>query len=177
MQMYEIDAKPTKYAGVVFRSKLEANWAELFDAIGLAWEYEPVVIPGWMPDFRIAEKWYAEVKPVSDTRTIHESYTKAIRDFETLLLGDGPSWCFGLVVQRREVGVLAQPIFCDVQGRALVTSPEVNVEPMLWACAADWQAICNKSRSWQATGAVSERLASRCNTPIPERVVAWEDLE
>lgn len=31
----------TEYRGVVFRSKLEADWARHFDALGLKWEYEP----------------------------------------------------------------------------------------------------------------------------------------
>jgi hypothetical protein len=32
---------PTRYAGCHFRSRLEARWAVFFDALGVAWEYEP----------------------------------------------------------------------------------------------------------------------------------------
>src|SRR5690242_11919488 len=30
----------TRYAGIVFRSKLEADWARAFDALGVEWQYE-----------------------------------------------------------------------------------------------------------------------------------------
>lgn len=34
-------AIPTRYRGVLFRSKLEADWARAFDALGVVWRYEP----------------------------------------------------------------------------------------------------------------------------------------
>jgi len=36
-----VAAIETKYAGVVFRSRLEARWAHFFDALGVTWHYEP----------------------------------------------------------------------------------------------------------------------------------------
>lgn len=36
-----IGAIETRYAGCRFRSRLEARWAVFFDALGIAWEYEP----------------------------------------------------------------------------------------------------------------------------------------
>lgn len=50
---YNIKAHPTKYKGVQFRSRLEARWAAFFDLAGWKWEYEPLDIKGWSPDFRI----------------------------------------------------------------------------------------------------------------------------
>jgi hypothetical protein len=50
---YSIKAHPTKYNGVQFRSRLEARWACFFDQAGLQWEYEPIDIEGWTPDFRL----------------------------------------------------------------------------------------------------------------------------
>ena len=50
---YSIASHPTKYNGVEFRSRLEAKWACFFDLAGLKWEYEPVDIEGWTPDFRL----------------------------------------------------------------------------------------------------------------------------
>lgn len=50
---YNIKAHPTKYNGVRFRSRLEARWAAFFDLIGWKWEYEPIDINGWTPDFRV----------------------------------------------------------------------------------------------------------------------------
>lgn len=65
-----LDLKPleTVYAGVRFRSRLEARWAVAFDAAGWAWAYEPeaYALPSgnylpdfWLPDFDV----WAEVKP------------------------------------------------------------------------------------------------------------------
>jgi hypothetical protein len=50
---YTIKAHPTLYRGVRFRSRLEARWACFFDLIHWEWEYEPIDIKGWTPDFRV----------------------------------------------------------------------------------------------------------------------------
>lgn len=64
--------RPTIYNGIRMRSRLEAAWAEQFDAFGWAWEYEPFAVATtagqYLPDFRIAihqdaPPVYAEVKP------------------------------------------------------------------------------------------------------------------
>ena len=52
-QVGRIKAIPTRYAGVQFRSRLEARWAAFFDLVGWKWEYEPVDFDGWIPDFVI----------------------------------------------------------------------------------------------------------------------------
>lgn len=52
-----IDAIPTRYAGVQFRSLLEAKWACVFDLLKLQWDYEPMELggdppgTGFIPDF------------------------------------------------------------------------------------------------------------------------------
>lgn len=69
-----IPALPTRHAGVLFRSRLEARWAVFFDHLGIRWEYEPegFRLPsgeGYLPDFRLwgckdgGGEMYAEVKP------------------------------------------------------------------------------------------------------------------
>jgi len=50
---YTIKAHETWYADVLFRSRLEATWAAFFDLAGWPWEYEPLALPGWTPDFRL----------------------------------------------------------------------------------------------------------------------------
>lgn len=50
---YTIKAHKTFYNGVWFRSRLEARWAAFFDLIGWQWEYEPIDLVGWSPDFRL----------------------------------------------------------------------------------------------------------------------------
>ena len=58
-------AHPTKYAGVAFRSRLEARWAAFFDLVGWAWQYEPSDDAGWVPDFMLVESSIpVEVKPL-----------------------------------------------------------------------------------------------------------------
>lgn len=64
---------PTLYAGTRFRSRLEARWAAFFDLAGWRWEYEPIDLSGWIPDFLVTFKKgdgngtsraLVEVKPV-----------------------------------------------------------------------------------------------------------------
>lgn len=63
---YKIKAHPTTYAGVNFRSRLEARWAAFFNCMKWPWKYEPLDLESWTPDFRIECNGYihlAEVKP------------------------------------------------------------------------------------------------------------------
>lgn len=51
---------PTMYAGVQFRSTLEADWAATLDSLGIAWQYEPegVELPSgvlYRPDFYLPQ--------------------------------------------------------------------------------------------------------------------------
>ncbi len=63
-----IKAIPTRYAGVQFRSRLEARWAAYFDLIGAKWDYEPLDFDGWIPDFILPDliecPILLEVKPM-----------------------------------------------------------------------------------------------------------------
>lgn len=61
-----MNAIPTKYAGVRFRSRLEARWAAMFDLLGWRWDYEPFDLKGYIPDFALTPKTgpvIVEVKP------------------------------------------------------------------------------------------------------------------
>lgn len=63
-----IEALPSWYAGVTFRSKLEADWAATLDTLGITWQYEPetVRLPSgatYLPDFRLPDiRTWLEVK-------------------------------------------------------------------------------------------------------------------
>jgi hypothetical protein len=50
---YTIKAHPTMYQGTLFRSRLEAQYAAFFDLAEWSWEYEPIDLEGWVPDFRV----------------------------------------------------------------------------------------------------------------------------
>jgi hypothetical protein len=56
---------PTMYAGVRFRSRLEARWAAMFDLLEWGWDYEPLELDHYIPDFvlRFAKPLLVEVKP------------------------------------------------------------------------------------------------------------------
>jgi hypothetical protein len=66
---YTIQAHLTLYKDVMFRSRLEARWAAFFDLVNWKWEYEPIDLVGWTPDFHVivnnkhADGLYVEVKP------------------------------------------------------------------------------------------------------------------
>lgn len=64
---YTIQPIETKYRGTIFRSRLEAKWAVMFDNLGWQWSYEPVEFSGWFPDFAIhgENTVWVEVKPVN----------------------------------------------------------------------------------------------------------------
>jgi hypothetical protein len=61
-----MNAIPTRYAGVQFRSRLEAKWAAMFDLLGWLWEYEPLDLDGYIPDFvlQFDRPMIVEVKPL-----------------------------------------------------------------------------------------------------------------
>lgn len=73
-------AIPTVYKGVQMRSRLEARWAAFFDLMGYDWQYEPIDLDGWIPDFSVRIKrekkfpaddirpYLMEVKPLSDAK-------------------------------------------------------------------------------------------------------------
>jgi hypothetical protein len=59
---------PTQYRGVNFRSRLEARWAAFFDLLHWDWQYEPLDLAGWIPDFAvwgISDHILVEIKPVT----------------------------------------------------------------------------------------------------------------
>lgn len=59
-----VNAIPTMHNGVQFRSRLEARWAEFFDALMWRCAYEPFDLPGWIPDFALLGAGTKKVSPV-----------------------------------------------------------------------------------------------------------------
>lgn len=127
---YTIAAIPTVYAGVQFRSRLEARWAALFDLAGIKWDYEPFDMPGWAPDFLLktaAGQILVEVKPVDTSDgEAWDAFDKATpywSRYQLLLLGVGP-------IERRDLlGIIADPPedakhdWCEVMDALMVTDP------------------------------------------------------
>lgn len=73
---------PTEYAGVMFRSRLEAKWAAFFDLAKWSWTYEPFDLAGYIPDFIVEtsrKPLLVEVKPSAELREL-EPHAAKIRD-------------------------------------------------------------------------------------------------
>lgn len=141
---YTIKAIPTTYAGVNFRSRLEARWAAFFDLCGWAWDYEPFDLDGWAPDFRVRTEIgpvLAEVKPADIVGFIAQQekngcadpwpfseFDKAVRHngrYAVCLLGDEPLSTIGLY----PVGVIGKPpanAGFDYDGFIEALTPSVN---------------------------------------------------
>lgn len=66
MDSLTIPALPATYAGIKFRSRLEARWAYYFDLLGIPWKYEPdgyaLKSGNYLPDFKCFD-FFVEVKP------------------------------------------------------------------------------------------------------------------
>ena len=67
-----IAAKPTRYGGVLMRSRTEAHAAKALDELRIPWIYEPRTYSapgaeGYIPDFRLwpdaRHPWFLEIKP------------------------------------------------------------------------------------------------------------------
>lgn len=77
-------AIPTTYKNTQFRSRLEARWAAYFDLCGRVWEYEPIDLPGWIPDFLLRftnsagreRRYLVEVKPALSSEALYEFSAK-----------------------------------------------------------------------------------------------------
>jgi hypothetical protein len=64
----------TRYAHIEFRSRLEATWAKFFDLCGWPYEYEPIDLDGYIPDFILTFPYaplLVEVKPTFQSK-VHE---------------------------------------------------------------------------------------------------------
>ncbi len=68
----------TYYNGILFRSKLEAQWAKFFDTVGMKYVYEPEGYTfedgtNYLPDFYLPESdAYFEVKGVMTDKDMHK---------------------------------------------------------------------------------------------------------
>lgn len=101
-------AIPTLYRGIRYRSRLEARWAAFFDLMGWAHEYEPIDLPGWIPDFALRfspdRRVLVEVKPLdlwatgfpNDVISKIDSAVRSDGSAEILILGEKPNFDFAI---------------------------------------------------------------------------------
>ena len=95
-----IQAIPVKYNGVQFRSRQEAKWAAFFDLCGWTWDFEPMDLKGWIPDFILEGvdcDIFVEVKSYKKLEDFDEAILKIKRSGikeRILLLGEKPFGAF-----------------------------------------------------------------------------------
>lgn len=87
-------AKDTEYGGILYRSKLEARWAQFFDSTKIRHKYELIKIDlgidkytpdFWLPEFRL----WVEIKPFRQYRPHSKCYRLAIETRRPVLLIQG----------------------------------------------------------------------------------------
>ena len=90
--MTTIHAIPTTYAGINFRSRLEAKWACAFDLMCLPWVYEPIDLNGWIPDFAVGRgRTLVEIKPAM-RGDLSLFDTSKFGEQRVILLSADPMW-------------------------------------------------------------------------------------
>ncbi|HQT89125.1 MAG TPA: hypothetical protein PK677_11310 [Acidiphilium sp.] len=133
---YTIKARPTHYRGNLFRSRLEAKWAAFFDLVGFEWQYEPVDLGQWAPDFLIRTHdghIYVEVKPIS--RYERQSKMDTVPG-EHLLVGTGPwrSECLEHFDGAASIGWFHGEVACAIG----ITHPYGRIKWGLVSEEGDW---------------------------------------
>ncbi len=86
-----MNAIPTNYNGINFRSRLEAKWARFFDLLGWKWDYEPVDFDGYIPDFYLHGErgCFVEIKPamrVEELASLNERSYAAMQGTDKRML-------------------------------------------------------------------------------------------
>lgn len=84
-------AIPTTYSGTSFRSRLEADFAAHFDALGLAWDYEPEGFEldngmRYLPDF-----WLPQIRAWVEVKGEHEQRVDKFEAFAAQLWDEAPA--------------------------------------------------------------------------------------
>jgi hypothetical protein len=88
-----IRAIETRFAGCLFRSRLEARWAVFFQTLGVLWHYEPegfkLSTGDWyLPDFLVRLKGrslWVEIKPVGIPAPLFNQFMADIKQPGTIL--------------------------------------------------------------------------------------------
>lgn len=147
----------TRYAGHLFRSRLEARWAVFFDCLGLSWQYEleGYLLPDgtrYLPDFLLQtpqgnQRW-VEVKPshiANDPK--FEAFAKAlhpdgVRDDTT-----GAAMVSGSPLEWLQAG----NTFCPRCAMPLERSYADGVSEFL-CDPCDWETPCGGGHPSEPTG-------------------------
>jgi hypothetical protein len=143
----------TTYAGARFRSRLEARWAAFFDLLGWRWEYEPLDLDGYIPDFVLLlhEPVLVEVKPAWKCEELERLAAEKIEasgwEGEALIVG--ASWCTSdePYVGKAVLGANSQSPVCGAEAES--PGSALSVGERFWS-AAEWIgcSFCGNERAW-----------------------------
>lgn len=82
--------------GIKYRSRLEAKWARMFELLNWPWQYEPIDLDGYIPDFILTfpnAPILVEVKPATTLADLPQ-YTRKVQDSwwdrEAIIVGASP---------------------------------------------------------------------------------------
>lgn len=116
--MIPIQPKAAHYAGIQFRSRLEASWAFWFDAhgpLGIRWQYENQAFrfsdgTYYLPDFWLPDaRCWVEVKGSLDAEDRHKvlelARAASERDERVILCGSPAGMVFGVVEPTGELNL------------------------------------------------------------------------
>lgn len=140
-------ANVTDYAGVTFRSALEASWACTLDHLGIAWEYEPWLYRApsglrYLPDF-----WLPAVRTFIEVKGEHMQRSAKPQELAERIRTDDIIVLIGFPPQR------------------------VSYSPYCWESKMKWQdplgydtrlALCPHCSAWQWMRAQLSRQCRAC---------------
>lgn len=146
--------RPTTYSGVKMRSRLEAAWAEQFDAFGWDWEYEPECFAAaaagqYLPDFRVtipgsnADPLYVEVKPHYWITPEHWGFKGFTEDTH------GETWNPAVKALDDEIYRMAGAISANAPMAMFVVCSSADEDGQCWITAA--MEIDPQQRTWPLT--------------------------
>ena len=156
-----IKAIETQYKGYRFRSRLEARWAVFFDALGLAWEYEPegFELGGgvrYLPDFRVRYPGRGDDERHSEWFEVKGDLTEVTSDEWSKMLrfakGRGLTILDGTPDCRMYLSVaccIDYDFFNYDEGCEKVLVPPFKIDPRALTHKRDGYALwCPKGRMW-----------------------------
>ena len=155
-----IKAIDTRYAGHLFRSRLEARWAVFFDHLGIPWQYESegFQLPDgthYLPDFLLqtpqGERRWVEVKPS------HITTDPKFTAFEKAILGPDGEWGHRiypvLVSGSPHEWLQAGNTFCPRCGMPVADRFDWSGADWYLLCyPCDWETPCGGGHSPEPTG-------------------------
>jgi hypothetical protein len=126
--------RPTVYKGIKMRSRLEAAYAEQFDAFGWEWQYEPQCFATdegqYLPDFRLQiypDTWvrrhlYVEVKPLTSA-AISKGWDDLPRWWRIIQANDPEAGAMLLCFSASSVGVIEWFAQSDLDTKPMMVTP------------------------------------------------------